>query len=238
MRRRCKAFSKPYSSTRTWPRPRRCRWSVLHLGEVVSAGLVSSDPAAEFRRKRELARRALDLGRDDAGILTRRRFWSGVSSRRFDTAADAIARARALNPNSAAALGPQGWIPHVWRGRARARAGRRRTARCQLSPSDIFAFAWWCVGSYAHFAWRQISRRAVHGERTLAGASGLTFRREDDCRSAALGDRPESVECRWPACVSSSRCCRLPILGCKCRFGRAEDLARLTDGLRKAGLPE
>jgi adenylate cyclase len=112
-----------------------------------------TDPAAESAEGARLARRALDLGRDDAGILTASGFGLAYLQGDLDVAADAVARARALNPNSAAALGLQGWIG-VWR-RARARPGRRRT-RPAVEPGRSLLFRMVVYRRLCAFCLRQI----------------------------------------------------------------------------------
>jgi adenylate cyclase len=195
-----------------------------------------TDPAAESAEGARLARRALDLGRDDAGILTAAGFGLAYLEGDLDTAADAIARARALNPNSAAALGPQGWI-HVWRGEPELALADVERA-LQLSPSDVFSFAWWCVGAYAHFACGRYDDALSWAERTLRERPGYLPAARMIVASAALGGRPESAEMSLARLRQLDPMLRLSNLGEQMPFRRAEDLARLTDGLRKAGLPE
>jgi tetratricopeptide (TPR) repeat protein len=195
-----------------------------------------TDPAAESAEGARLARRALDLGRDDAGILTAAGFSLAYLGGDLDVATDAVARARALNPNSPAALGLQGWI-HVWRGEPELALADVERA-LQLSPSDIFSFAWWCVGSYAHFACGRYDDALSWAERTLRERPGYLPAARMIVASAALGGRPESAEMSLARLRQLDPMLRLSNLGEQMPFRRAEDLARLADGLRKAGLPE
>jgi tetratricopeptide (TPR) repeat protein len=195
-----------------------------------------TDPAAESAEGARLARRALDLGRDDPVILTAAGFALAYLGGDLDVATDAIARARALNPNSPAALGLQGWI-HVWRGEPELALADVERA-LQLSPSDVFAFAWWCVGAYAHFACGRYDEALSWAERTLRERPGYLPAARMIVASAALGGLPESPEMSLARLRQLDPMLRLSNLGEQMPFRRAEDLARLTDGLRKAGLPE
>jgi TolB-like protein len=195
-----------------------------------------TDPAAESAEGARLARRALDLGRDDAGILTAAGFGLAYLQGDLDVATDAIARARALNPNSPAALGPQGWI-HVWRGEPELALADVERA-LQLSPADLFAFAWWCVGAYAHFTCGRYDDALSWAERTWRERPGYLPSARMIVASAALGGRPQSSEMSLARLRQLDPMLRLSNLQEQMPFRRAGDLARLTDGLRKAGLPE
>jgi TolB-like protein len=194
------------------------------------------DPAAESAEGARLARRALVLGRDDPIVLTAAGFALAYLHGDLDVATDAIARARALNPNSPAALGLQGWI-HVWRGEPELALADVERA-IQLSPSDVFSFAWWCVGAYAHFACGRYDDALSWAERTSRERPGYLPSARMIVASAALGGRPESPEMTLARLRQLDPMLRLSNLGEQMPFRRAEDLARLTDGLRKAGLPE
>jgi adenylate cyclase len=195
-----------------------------------------TDPAAESAEGARLARRALDFGRDDAGILTAAGFALAYLQGDLDIATDAVARARALNPNSPAALGVQGWIG-VWRGEPELALADVERA-LQLSPSDLFSFAWCCVGAYAHFACGRYDDALSCAERTLRERPGYLPAARMIVASAALGDRPKSPEMSLARLRQLDPMLRLSNLREQMPFRRAEDLARLTDGLRKAGLPE
>ncbi|MGY8662659.1 winged helix-turn-helix domain-containing protein [Bradyrhizobium sp. UFLA05-109] len=195
-----------------------------------------TDHAAESAEGARLARRALDLGRDDPLFLTAAGFGLAYLQGDLDVATDAVARARALNPNSPAALGLHGWI-HVWRGEPELALANVERALL-LSPSDVFAFAWWCVGAYAHFACGRNDDALSWAERTSREHPGYLPAARMIVASAALGGRPESPEMSLARLRQLDPMLRLSNLREQMPFRRAEDLARLTDGLRKAGLPE
>jgi len=195
-----------------------------------------TDPAAESAEGARLARRALDLGRDDAAILTTAGFGLAYLQGDLDVATDAVARARALNPNSPTALGLQGWI-NVWGGEPELALADVERAM-QLSPSDLFSFAWCCVGAYAHFACGRYDDALSWAERTLRERSDYLPAARMIVASVALGGRPESPEMSLARLRQLDPMLRLSNLREQMPFRRAEDLARLTDGLRKGGLPE
>ena len=195
-----------------------------------------TDSVAESAEGARLARRALDLGRDDPALLIAAGFGLAYLQGELDVATDAAARARALNPNSAAALGLQGWI-HVWRGEPELALADVERA-LQLSPSDIFSFAWWCVGAYAHFACGRYDDALSWAERTSRERPGYLPSARLIVASAALVGRPESPEMSLARLRQLDPMLRISNLREQMTFRRAEDLARLLDGLRKAGLPD
>ena len=141
-----------------------------------------------------------------------------------------------LNPNSPATLGLQGWI-RVWAGEPELALADVERAM-QLSPADLFSFAWWCIGAYAHFACDRYDEALSWAERTIRERPGYLPAARMIVASAALGGRPESPEMSLARLRQLDPMLRLSNLGEQMPFRRAEDLARLTDGLRKAGLPE
>ena len=144
--------------------------------------------------------------------------------------------ARALNPNSPTALGLQGWI-NVWGGEPELALADVERAM-QLSPSDLFSFAWCCIGAYAHFACGRYDDALSWAERTLRERSDYLPAARMIVASVALGGRPESPEMSLARLRQLDPMLRLSNLREQMPFRRAEDLARLTDGLRKGGLPE
>jgi hypothetical protein len=133
-------------------------------------------------------------------------------------------------------LGLQGWIG-VWCGEPELALADVERA-LQLSSADLFCFAWWCVGAYAHFACGRYDDALSWAERTSRERPGYLPAARMIVASAALGGRPDSPEMSLARLRQLDPMLRLSNLGEQMPFRRAEDLARLTDGLRKAGLPE
>jgi TolB-like protein len=195
-----------------------------------------TDPEAESAEGARLARRALDLGRDDTATLTMAAFTLAFLQGDLDVATDAFARALALNPNSPGALGMQGWI-HVWRGEPELALANVERA-LKLSPADTYSFAWWSVGAHAHFFCGRYDDALSWAQRGLRERSGYLASERMVLASAALGERSPGPEMSMARLRELDPTLRLSNLREQMPFRRAEDLAMLTAGLRKAGLPE
>jgi tetratricopeptide (TPR) repeat protein len=194
------------------------------------------DPPQEIAEAARLARQAIELGRNDAVALCNAGWVLDYLVRDFDAGAFFIDQARGLNPNLASAWMSSGW--------ARVHLGDPETAiahfarAMRLSPFDQQTFQMQTGTAYAHFyagrsdeaaswadrAWREKPNwlptlRIALASHTLAGHL-------DRSRKAMAHLRELNPEFR----VSS-------VKGLA-RLSRPDDLARLQDGLRKAGLPE
>jgi adenylate cyclase len=207
----------------------------IHLGKT-NGWLADLD--CEIADGVRLARRAVALGKDDPTAL-----WSGGQSvaslaGELETGAAHVERALALNPNLAAAWSASGWV-RIYLGEPAAAIGRFERA-IRLSPLDPVAYVA-CAGmGFAHlFAGRSDeavawARKASHEQPNWAGSWRVA------AIAYALSER--IVEAREamtrlreidPGLRLSNHLARLAP-----PFRRPEDLARFTEGLRRAGLPE
>jgi adenylate cyclase len=206
----------------------------IHFGRV--NGWLT-DPDREIAEGVRLARRALAVGKDDPTAL----WTSGWSLARFagehETGAAHIERALALNPNSAAAWRASGFV-RIYLGEP-ADAIERFERAMRLSPLDPFAYSTYVGMGAAHLfaghtdeaaSW---ARKASHEQPNWAPAVRYA------AIAYALSDR--IVEA-WEAMARLREIdpgLRLSNLArVAAPFRRPEDLARWTEGLRKAGLPE
>jgi tetratricopeptide (TPR) repeat protein len=190
----------------------------------------------EMGEARRLARRAVDLGQDDAVALTFGGYTLAHAAGDVEGAAAFIDRALTLNPNLVAAWHYSGWT-RVWLGEPDI-AIEHCAIATRLSPLDPFihhrqgttALAHLCAGRYDEACmWSEKSLQGgpnyAPGYRIAAASNALVGRIEKAQKIAARirqldpGFRVSSVKDYVP-------------------FRRPEDLARYEDGLRKAGLPE
>ena len=196
-----------------------------------------TDPPRETAEGARLARRAVELGRDDAVALAR----GGHALAHFTGDLDAgIAlheRALVLNPNLAAAWFLGGFL-RVWQGECDA-AIEYFARAMRLSPlrSGNLSHA----GRHGGGASVRPPVRCgvVMGGQGFAGSAefpaGGRRRRRKPCAGRPDRGRPRA---RWIICASSILCCEFPISGIGCRSSAPQDLATFADGMRKAGLPE
>jgi adenylate cyclase len=196
-----------------------------------------TEPDREIAEGVRLARRAAALGKDDPTAL-----WSsGLSLARLagelETGAAHIERALALNPNLAAAWTASGFV-RTFLGEP-ADAIQRFERAMRLSPLDPLAY-YACTGmSAAHLytghydeaaSW---ARKASHEQPNWAVPLRLA------AIAYALSDRIVEAREAMARMRKIDPALRLSNLARVAPpFRRPEDLARWTEGLRKAGLPE
>ncbi len=195
-----------------------------------------TDPAQEIAEGIRLARRAVELGRDDAVALTRSGHALGHLVGDLDGGIALLDRALVLNPNLASAWFLGGFL-RVWHGEHDG-AIEHFSRAMRLSPLDpelyrmqagmaaahLFAGRFDEASSWAEKAYRDLPSFLMVV--SIIAASHALAGRTDDARQAMHHLRELD-----PALRITNLTDWLPI-------HRPEDLATFADGLRKAGLPE
>src|SRR5207245_812890 len=108
----------------------------------------------------------------------------------------------------------------------------------RLSPVDALMFAWQSAGSYALFSLDRYEEALLWAEKALRERPGYLPAARMIVASAALADVPELPEASLVRLRELEPTLRVSNVGDQIPYRRPEDLARLADGLRKAGLPE
>ncbi|WP_287253006.1 tetratricopeptide repeat protein [Mesorhizobium sp.] len=193
------------------------------------------DRAEEIAEATRLARRAVELGRDDAIALSYGGYVLGYVGGDLDDSAACIDRALALNPNLAAALGVSSWV-RACMGEP-GKAVEHAALAMRLSPLDPRLFAWQFNTGLAHFC-------AGHYDDAVAWA-GKSLRHQPNYVSAmrvvaaghALAGRLSEAQQMMLGSARSIHCCGFRISPRCCRrFIDRTDRSRYIEGLRKAGL--
>jgi len=200
-----------------------------------AAGWVT-DRMQEIAEAERLARRAAELGRDDAVALCTAGLALGYVVGDLDDGAALTDRALMLNPNLAWAWLFSGWVKVLL---GEPEVAIERFARAmRLSPQDpqIFnmhmgtAAAHFFAGRYAEaLSWAETAVREQPNyilATSMAAASGALAGRLAEAEKAMA--RMRQLE---PALHISNLMDLIPVR-------RPEDLARWAEGLRKAGLPD
>jgi TolB-like protein len=184
-----------------------------------------------------LARRAIELGKDDAIAIVAGGWAFAYVARDLDAGAALIDRALALNSNLAEAWSKGGWVK-LWLGEPEA-AIERFARAMRLSPLDPWvagirdgtAHAYFFLGRYdeaASWAAMALHHNPDHQPALRIGAA-----------SNAMAGRLEQAQkavVRLQQVYPTLRVSDLKtVLG---PYRRAEDPARYEEGLRRAGLPE
>jgi TolB-like protein len=195
-----------------------------------------SDRPREIAEGTRLARRAIELGRDDAVALARAGHALAHLAGDLDGGLVLLDRAKMLNPNLAAAWFLGGFV-RVWRGDPDG-AIAHFTQAIRLSPLDpemyrmqagmaaahLFAGRFDEASSWAEKAYRDLPTFLIAV--AFVAASHALAGRTDEARRAM--QRLRQLD---PTLCISSLTNYLPIR-------RPQDLAVFADGLRTAGLPE
>ena len=193
------------------------------------------DLVQEVRETTRLARRATELGRDDAVALC----WGGYAlayvAGDVDDGLAFVDQALALNPNLAAAWNYSGWL-RIMLGEQQSAIDRFERA-LRLSPRDPTAFHIRTGIAYANFLaghYDTASSAARDALRDRAWLGGLRVL----AASKALAGQSEEAREAVNRILQLDPAVRISNLKDRISPLRPEDFAKYVDALRKAGLPE
>ena len=193
--------------------------------------------AQESAEAIRLARRAVQLGKDDAIALSAGGYALAHIAGDLDDGAAFIDRALVLNPNLAGAWLNSGWVK-IWLGEPDV-AIEHLARAMRLSPLDPILFRMQGATASAHFFAGRYDAATSWVEKALRENPNLQQALRVAAASHALAGRLEKAR------EAIDRMCLLDpdvrISNLKDRlptFRRPEDLARYLEGLRKAGVPE
>ncbi len=194
---------------------------------------VTANEIAEVTR---LAQRAVELGKDDAIALATGGYALAFVVRDLEAAA-LIDRALVLNSNSAEAWNFGGWVKNFL---GEPETAIERFARAmRLSPLDPRAIAMRGGTAYAHFFLGRYDEAASWAAMALQDNPDYQPGLRIAAASNAMAGRPEQAQkavARLRQLNPALRICNLKDV--QGPYRRAEDLSRLEEGLRRAGLPE
>ncbi|MFB9264435.1 adenylate/guanylate cyclase domain-containing protein [Bradyrhizobium erythrophlei] len=184
-----------------------------------------------------LAKRAVELGKDDAIALAASGYALAAVVRDLDAAAGLIDRALVLSANLAEAWSCGGWVKN-WLGDPES-AIERFARAMRLSPLDPRATEMRAGTAHAHFFLGHYDEAASWAAMALQDNPDNQAGLRIDAAGKAMAGRPEQAHkavARLRQVNPALRVSTLKdVLG---PYRRAEDLARYQEGLRRAGLPE
>jgi adenylate cyclase len=196
-----------------------------------------TDPQQEVAEAARLARRALELGRDEAVALSLGGLVLAYVVGELDDGAAFVNRALGLNPNLAIAWGLSGLMKICLGEHNTAIEHAARAMR--LSPLDPFLWAWQHYTALAHYFEGRYDEASSWVEAPLREQLSFMPALRLAAASNALAGRPEQAQKFMarlrhldPALRLSNLADTMPPLR------RSEDRQRWVEGLRKAGLPE
>jgi adenylate cyclase len=213
--------------------------------ELAEARRAAAEEIAEARRRaaaqeiaeaRWLARRAIELDKDDPSVLA----WAGHTLAfvvgEVEEGAALVSRAITLDPNLAAARHWSGWA-HLYFGDVDA-AIKQFEVTLRLSPVDPRIFIAQSGLAYAHFF-------AGHNADATSWATAA-LRQHPNFRNAqfilaachAMSGRIEEAREICARLMQLNPASRISRIQDRTRFRRAEDIDRLAQAFRIAGMPE
>ena len=183
-----------------------------------------------------LARRAVDLGADDAAALAGGGYALVFVVHEVDNGAGYINHALALNPNLASALVSRGWTK-AFLGQPD-EAIEDVNSAMRLSPLDPLRVRARAGIAFAHFIAGRYNEASIWAEKALLERPHYLPAIRDLAAASALLGRQEIAEAAMAHLRALDPVMRISTVNGWVPLRRPDDLKRLKDGLRRAGLPE
>jgi tetratricopeptide (TPR) repeat protein len=196
-----------------------------------------TDRVTEIAEATRLARRAVELGKDDAVALSFGGQVLAFVAGELDDGAAFVDRALFLNTNLANGWGVSGWMKICFGEPDSAIEHEARAMR--LSPLDPRIFAWQFHTAYAHLFAGRYDEAASWAARSLRSQPNWLAAIRILVSSHALAghlDEAQRAMTRLRSLDPTLRISNLEDVLPPLR--RADDFAKFVEGLRKAGLPE
>jgi len=195
-----------------------------------------TDPVRDSAQTEQLARRAAELGPDDAVALSR-----GAHALTFvigdhDTAASLVDRALALNPNLAGAWYASGWV-RVWLGETDLAINHFAHAM-RLSPLDPHSIGMQAGTAFSHFLAGRYDEASYWAQQALWEQTNYLTTLLIAAAGYALAGRSEDAKRITARIRKIHPTMHVANIKDWAPFRRPEHLAAIENGLRKAGLPE
>ena len=195
-----------------------------------------TDRSHDIAQASRLARRAVDLGKDDAVALCTAGFALADVVEAYEDGDALIDQALGLNPNLAWAWLFSGWVK-IWLGDPETAVERVNRA-IRLSPQDPHMFIMQTAVAVAHFFAGRAAEAISWAEAALRGKSDGFIAACVATASRAQMGQPLETEKALARLLKIDPMLRISNLHDRFSIGRPEDLAKWAESLRKAGLPE
>jgi TolB-like protein len=196
----------------------------------------STDRVKEASEAARLARRAVELGKEDAVALSTAGYALAYVVGDLDDGAAFIDRALALNPNLASAWYCSGWVK-LFLGKPEL-AIRDFAHSMRLSPLDPYMYVAKSGIALVHFFAGRYDEALSWAEKALQESANYNIALRIIAASSALAGRLERAQNAMARLRENDPGLRVSDLRDLLPVWRPTDAARYADGLRKAGLPE
>jgi TolB-like protein/Tfp pilus assembly protein PilF len=196
------------------------------------------DRDKEIAEARRLARRALQLGNDDASVLCFAGWALAFVGKELDDGAAFLDQALLINPNLAWGWGASGWVK-VWLGEPD-QAVERFAHAMRLGPLNPLIFFMQLGTADAHFFAARHDEALRWAKMALRGQPDSYRALSIAAASCALAGRDEEAKRLMARLLENHPTLRVSSILQKGRgpYRQPEHLAKYADALRKVGLPE
>jgi TolB-like protein/class 3 adenylate cyclase len=194
------------------------------------------DPVQEIAEAARLARRAVDLGTEDPVALLGGGYALVFVVHDVEGGAAYIDRALSLNPNFAWGLASSGWT-RAFLGEPD-EAIKQLMHAMRLTPLDPLSFRALGGIAFAHFVASRYDEASLWAQKALRERQNYLPAIRDLAAAHALAGRHLEAQKAMAHLREVYPAMRVANVKDWVPLRRPEDLARLEDGLRKAGLPE
>ncbi len=194
------------------------------------------DRTQETSEGARLARRAVEVGKDDPVALSRGGHALAWFVHDLDNGAAFIDRALALNSNLSAAWNLSGWV-RAYRGELDLSIEHHARAM-RLSPLDPFLYNMYVGTAFAHFLADRYDEAIAWANRALREQPSYPAANRILAASNALAGHMNEAHEAIAHLRELDPSLRVSNLAEVFPLRRPEDLAKFAEGLRKAGLPE
>ena len=205
-----------------------------HLWRKINGWM--NDRAREMAEGTRLALRAIELGKDDAVALTRAGSALSHLAGDLDGSVALLDRATVLNPNLAAAWFLGGFV-RLWRGDPDG-AIAHITQAMRLSPLDPEMYRMQAGMAAAHLFAKRFDDASSWAAKSFRDLPTFLIVEAFIAASHALAGRTDKARRAMQHLRQLDPALRISNLTDYLPIRRPQDLAILSDGLRKAGLPE
>jgi adenylate cyclase len=218
------AFAAPYGSAALCYLYRRGKARVL-------------DPDREIAETARLARRGVELGRDDASVLCLAGVALAYVVGELDEGTTIIDRSLALNPNLTAAWTCSGWL-RIWLGKPEVAIDHLARA-IRLSPLDVQIHEMHTAQAHAHFFLGQYDEASACAAKALSERQDYVSAWHMATVSHAMAGRIDEARATCSRLRQLDPALRIANLGKVLGpYRRPGDRVRYAEALRRAGLPE
>jgi TolB-like protein/tetratricopeptide (TPR) repeat protein len=195
-----------------------------------------TDRSQDIAEANPLARRAVELARDDALVFSRAGMVLAYVVEDFEAGALFIDRARVLNPNLSAVWHASGWLK-VWIGEPET-AIQHLERFIRISPLDSLLHSVRSAIAFAHDFAGRYAEAISYAEKALADNPNSHQALRAAALSYALAGQVEQAQKMVERLLRVNPTFRISKLKDLTPLQRPQDIARYQEGMRKAGLPE